>query len=34
MSSSNALFAFILTLVILLFTLVQFRVLGRRVQYG
>src|SRR6267378_6269115 len=26
--------AFILTLVILLFTLVQFRVLGRRVQYG
>jgi multiple sugar transport system permease protein len=26
--------AFILTLVILLFTLIQFRVLGRRVQYG
>ena len=30
----GAALAFILTLVILLFTLVQFRVLGRRVQYG
>ena len=30
----GAALAFILTLVILLFTLVQFRVLGRRVNYG
>ena len=30
----GAALAFILTLVILLFTLIQFRVLGRRVNYG
>jgi ABC-type sugar transport system permease subunit len=30
----GAALAFILTLIILLFTLIQFRVLGRRVHYG
>jgi ABC-type sugar transport system permease subunit len=30
----GAALAFILTVIILLFTLIQFRIVGRRVQYG